>query len=493
MGKLQVTDFYLYRWRYPIGYALFFISVVAFLVLAGLFIPGGLSKNELNSALVSDNLNPNTLLSLNPEQLLFLPYRMLQAASIALFGFNSFAIKLPSIILAALSAAGILALLGLWFRRNVAIIGSIIAISMGQFMLVAQSGHAGITYIFWAVAVLLTASLIIQKGKLAGFWVVVGFILAGLSLYMPLNIYVILALLLTAIFHPHARHVILRETSKTPLIIGSILFALIVTPLIIGVVNEPQILFPLLGIPTDWPAVGENARTLFNQYAGFYMPANGLVLQPVYSLGVLLLILLGLYQMFTTKYTTKSYIISFWLLFLVPFVFLNPEMISITFIPVVLLLTQGIEYLIRSWYRLFPRNPYARVFGLLPLAVLVVGITVSNVDRYAYGFHYNKEAYVDYNYDLSILSSELKKLPSNQQVTLLTTAAEKPYYEAYARHQSYILVLKVTESPKRALKDAYVLTTHDMRHHVSANPSGVVAWKLSSDADRFYLYKKSVN
>ena len=491
MGKLKVTDFLIYRWRYPLGYALFFISVVTFLVLAGLFVPGGLSKYEISSALISDGLNPNMLLSLEPKELMFLPYRLFQAASISLFGFNEFAIKLPSIILAALSAIGLLALLSMWFRKNVAIIGSIMAVSMGQFMLVAQSGHAGITYVFWSVSILLTASLIVRRGKYAPFWTVVAFVLSGLSLYMPLNIYVILALILTTIVHPHARHILMRQTSKAALIIGSMLFMVIITPLVIGIIHDTQVLFELLGIPSSWPAIVENGRQIFHQYAGFYRPRNGLILQPVYSMGSLLLILLGLYQMFSTKYTTKSYIISFWLLFLLPFVLLNPSSVSVTFVPVALLLTQGIDYLIRSWYSLFPRNPYARVFGLLPLAVLVVGITVSNVDRYAYGFHYNEAAYIDYTYDLKILSRKLRTLPANQKVTVLSTPAERPMYEAFALHERIVLVLDVETNANKALQNSYVLATHDAKPKVSRLPDGVLAWKMANDGDRFYLYKKS--
>lgn len=494
MGKLQVTDFYIYRWRYVIGYILFGVSVLALLVLAGLFIPGGLSETEIYSALVSDSLNPSTLFALQPADLLFLPYRLLQAASIAVFGFTSFSIKLPSIILAFFSAIGIVILLGLWFRRNVAIMAGIVAVTMGQFLLVAQSGHSGISYIFWAVSVLLTASLIIKRGKLASLWLVIGFILAAFSMYMPLNIYVILALVATAIFHPHARHIVLRETSKTPLIIGTILFFIITAPLMIGIVRETELLYALLGLPVSFSAIGENARQLFLQYASFYVPENGLVIKPVYSLGTTLLILLGLYKMFTTKYTTKSYIISFWLIFLVPFVFLNPGYISVTFIPVVLLIAQGLDHLIRSWYRLFPRNPYARVFGLLPLGVLIVGIVVSNIDRFAYGFHYNTAAYTDYNYDLPLLTKELRKIAKDSQpVTLITSPSELELYRAYSSHQEIIPELTVEAKVQPLDKNSVTIVTRKAKPQVEQTPTGVVAFKSAENADRFYLYKTVQN
>ncbi len=492
MGKLKVTDFYIYRWRYVIGYTLFGAALLTLLVLAGLFIPGGLSSQEIRTALTSDNLDPQNLLSLQPAQLVFLPFHLLQAASISLFGFNAFSIKLPSIILAFISAWGILALLGIWFRRNVAIVAGIIAVTTGQFLLLAQSGHGGIMYIFWAVAILLTASLVIQQGKYMSFWVVVAFILAGFSMYIPLTVYVLLALLITTIFHPHARHVLLRRVSKLPLSIGLILFILITLPLIIGAIRDPSVIWALLGVPTNWVGMMENAKNIAIHYAGFATPQNGVILQPVYSLGTILLGILGLYCLFTTKYTTKSYIISFWLLLLLPFVFLNPEMIGITFIPGMLLIGLAVDYLFRSWYRLFPRNPYARVFGLLPLGVLLVGIVISNIDRYSYGFHYGETVYREYNYDLRLLSRQLNELPKDEVVVLVATSSEKAFYAAFASHQKIIKSLSVTTA-KSVDSGVYTIVTHKAKPAIAKTPNGVVAFSTSSHADRFYLYKNSSN
>ncbi len=492
MGKRKVTDFLIYRWRYPIGYGLFAISLLTLLVLAGLFIPGGLSQQEIATALTSDNLDPSKLLSLQPSQLIFLPYHLLQAASISLFGFNSFSIKLPSILLAFASATGIILLLRLWFRRNVAILTGIIAVTTGQFLLLAQSGHGGIMYIFWAVAILLTASLVIKQGKFMPFWVVIAFILAGFSLYIPLNIYVLLSLFITTIFHPHARHVILRRVPKVSLAIGAFFFILIILPLILGSIRDPSVIATLAGVPSEWGNIFENAKTILLQYASFPTPHNATTLQPVYSLGTFLLMLLGVYQLITTKYTTRSYIISFWLLLLLPFILLHPNIIAITFIPGVLLMGQAVDYLFRSWYRMFPRNPYARVFGLLPLGVLLVGIVISNIDRYSYGFHYGQQTYSNYNFDLGLLSNKLQSVTSDTPVTIITTKREQPLYTAYANHQRYIDNLRVKTSPRIA-KNGISVVTHNSASLITATPTDVIAFKTTDDSDRFYLYKNTSN
>ncbi|HRJ06426.1 MAG TPA: glycosyltransferase family 39 protein [Candidatus Saccharibacteria bacterium] len=493
MVSQKLDKFLLYRLRFVLAYLLFSVALATLLIVAGFYLPGGLTDGEIESALISDNLNPTRLFSLLPEELLYLPYRLLQAASIAVFDFSSISIKLPSIILGIASALGILYLLNLWYRRNVAIVGAIVAVTTNQFLLTSQAGHAGITYIFLTTYILIAASMIARRSAYARIWVIVGFILAAISLYMPLNLYMLLALLITAFIHPHARHLLLRKSSKPIVLLGSVIFLALISPLVLGLVHDISLVPTLLGIPTDWSAIWPNLQELFNQYARFYEPRSGAVLVPIYGLGIVLLILLGLYRLVTTKYTTKSYIISFWLVLLIPLVILNPSFISITFVPVVLLLALGIDYLIWSWYRLFPRNPYARVFGLLPLAVLIAGLAISNVDRYVYGFHYDKEVYAAYNFDLGVLTNELKNIDKNETVYLVVSPENAAFYANFSKHQNYVSSLQVVSTSKGLSPESTLIVERSLHSQVNRIPSKIIVSRASHDADRFYLYKKATN
>ena len=487
MVRQKLSQFLLYRWRYLLAYSAFAVSLAVLLVVAGFYLPGGLSDGEVRSALTSEGLDPKSLFNLQPDELIYLPYRLLQAASIALFGFSSFAIKLPSIVLGFFSALGILYLLNLWYRRNVAIVTAMIAVTTNQFLLASQAGEAGITYIFLTTLVLIAASMIARRSTYAHLWVIIGFVLAAISLYMPLNIYVLVALIFTALIHPHARHLLRHDSSKPVIAIGLGLFLIIISPLIMGVVNEPQLLRTLAGIPERFDTVLANALELFRQYGQVYAPYSGAVLIPVYGLGILLLLVLGLYRMVSTKYTTKSYILSFWLALLVPLVFLNPEFVNITFVPVVLLMALGIDYLIWSWYRLFPRNPYARVFGLIPLAVLVMGLVVSSIDRYAYGFHYDRDVYSSYTFDLATVSKELESYEKSEKVTLVVAKENEPFYQAYARHQRFVDDMTVTTA-QTASTERTLFVERDVRDKTLV-PTKILVSGTSVAADRFYLYK----
>ena len=59
MGK-QITDYFLYRWRYVVGYTIIGLGVVGLLLMAGLFIPGGISQSEMRSVVSSDSLSLTT-------------------------------------------------------------------------------------------------------------------------------------------------------------------------------------------------------------------------------------------------------------------------------------------------------------------------------------------------------------------------------------------------------------------------------------------------
>lgn len=491
MVRQKINKFAFYRYRYVIAYAVFAVALASMLLIAGFYLPGGLTDSEIRSALISDNLNPSQLFSLQPEQLIYLPYRLLQAGSISLFGMSIIGIKLPSILLGFFSAVGILFLLNLWYRRNVAIIGAIIAVTTNQFLLSSQAGQAGIAYIFLTTMILIAASMISRRSAYAKLLVIGGAVLAAISLYMPLNIYILVALALTALIHPHARHMLFRQAAKPIVFLAAALFFIIISPLVYGIVNDPSILKILLGTPDGLGELSANTNLLIANYTQFSTPTTSEVIAPVYGLGLVLLIGIGLYRLFSAKYTAKSYILSFWLLLLIPLVCLNPGFISITFIPVVLLIALAVDYLIRSWYRLFPRNPYARIFGLLPLSVLVIGLVASSVDRYVYGLHYDNAVYASYSYDLPLLEKKLRSLKSSDSVQLVVAPENAAFYESFARHQDHIKDLTVSTKATDTSDAAVTIVERSMKQHVKKLPSDIIVTRTAQDADRFYLYKKS--
>jgi 4-amino-4-deoxy-L-arabinose transferase-like glycosyltransferase len=488
MGN-QMTDYWLYRQRYLIGYALIGVTIIGLLIVAGLFIPGGLSRSELNSV-VASNAASLSFASFQPQSAIDLPYHLLQWASITLFGVSNLSIKLPSLLLGALSAFGIFILLRTWFRRNIAVLTAIIVITTGQFLFVAQSGAPNIVYIFWSVWLLVCAMMISRRAKRSLLWKIALFCIAALSVYTPLSLYILIALASAIVLHPHLRYLI-RRLSKVKIAVGLFIALILITPLAYAIVRQPSVGLTLLGIPSDQPDIKENILQLLRQYLDFVTPSSGMIMTPIYGLGTVILIALGVVQLVTTKYTARSYIITAWIVLLAPVLLINPGYISITFVPVMLLAAMGISMLLTNWYRLFPRNPYARFAGLLPLTILIAGLVLSGVGRYMYGYTYDPKTAGNFTHDLQMVNQQLA-ISDRGHTTLVSSPNEAPFYTVVANHNKDVTI---TDSvPLSAISDAQtVIVTHDA-HKTSdtAQLHRIITDSVSSDGDRLYIYKTGV-
>lgn len=473
MATRDFSKFFLYRWRYVLGYALVGLLLAGLLLFAGLYLPSGLSEAEMSSVVNSAALSLSS-----PESLAItnLPYHAFQAAILSVFGISIFTIKLPSLILGLLSALGIILLLRRWFKHNIAVLASLIAVSTGQFLYIAQSGNPSVLYIFWPITLLLLGTQITRSDKFRLLWKVLFAITAALSLYTPLSIYSLVAIGLAVAFHPHLRSII-RRLSRKRLTIVSAMFVVLFAPLAwLGTVNSG--LWPaLMGVPGVWPPdIAGNIATLLKQYFLFWSPSSTTVMTPVFGLGSSLLIALGFYRLIKTRETTRSYLIVFWIICLVPVLVLNPSFTTVTFLPSVLMLAAGLTTLISYWYRLFPFNPYARVLGLIPIVILVGTLIITGVARYVFGYHYSPSV-------APLFSKDLRLLPEDT-TQLVVSAAEQPFFEAVAKFNQN---LEVVENPSA---ESFVVTRQARQDFSGYTVKQIITSERSSQADRLYVMQR---
>ncbi len=474
MASRDLSTFWLYRYRFLIGYSIIGILLAGLLVFAGLYVPGGISQIEQTAVVKSASLNiaePTSLLIIN------LPYHALQAGILHAFGVSDFTIKLPALILGLFSALGIIYLLRRWFPTSIAVLASLIAVTTGQFLLIAQSGGGGVLYIFWPVFLLLLGTLVTRSQRFRLLWKVLFTVTASLSLYTPLSIYTLVAIGLTIALHPHLR-ISLKRLSKIKLLLCALIAGVLIAPLAWMIIRTPAVGLELLGLPQSMPDLWVNAQTIATQYFVFWIPSATSVLTPVFGLGSALLIAVGFYRLIRTRETTRSYLTVIWILCLLPILVISPQYITIVFIPAVLLLAAGLTSLIGYWYRLFPFNPYARVAGLVPIIVLVAVLITSGIDRYIFGYHYSPTVATNYSKDLSLLPDET--------ATLLVSEKEAPFYSAVAKLSDTLVV--TTTLPREQNYTA----TRAGRSSVTdgSTITSIVTSPFADQSDRFYVYKR---
>lgn len=487
MGK-KITDYLLYRWRYVIGYSVIGISIVGLLLLAGLYVPGSLNKEEMDSVVASHSLSIKSLEAFDPKSVVNLPYNLLQRLSTELLGVTNFSIKLPSLLLGVLSALGMILLLQMWFRKNVAILTTVLVITTGQFLFVAQNGTPSIVYIFWSVWLLLAAMMVSRRAKHLRLWKIVLFSTAALSLYTPLSIYILIALASAVILHPHLRYLVRQLLkAKSNVAIAAFFALLAIAPLGYAIYKDPSVGMTLLGVPQTMPDILANLFILLKQYFSFNAPGVGVLMTPIYSLGSMVLIILGIIRLSTTNYTARSYIISAWAILLLPVLLITPNFSTITFVPAMLLMAMGISSLLRSWYQLFPRNPYARIVGLIPLTILIGGMFLSGVSRYTYSYTYNPDIAKHFSHDLQLVNAQLGT--KNRGATVLAVApSERQFYDIVAEKHKDVSVT----SDKPDLQTPTTIVSH-LAHRTNAlqTPQYIVTDSRAELADRFYIYKSS--
>ncbi|MGH7218521.1 MAG: glycosyltransferase family 39 protein [Candidatus Microsaccharimonas sp.] len=475
MATRDFSKYFLYRWRYVIGYSFIGLVLAGLLLFAGVFLPGGISQAEMNSVVRSASISfsdPSTLAITN------LPYYLFQAGIFALFGVSALTIKLPSLILAFLTAVGLIILLRRWFKPNIAVMASLIAIATGQFLFLAQSGTPSILYLFWPVALLLLGTQVTRVKKFRFLWKILFAITAALSLYTPLGIYPLIAVALAITFHPHLRAV-LRHLKKVRLAVVISIFLVLIAPLVWFITTTPQLGVTILGVSAaTWPPdLASNTLTLLQQYFLFWEPSAGTLMTPVFGLGSALLIGLGLYRLIRTRETTRSYLIIFWMVCLIPVLLVNPSFTSVTFVPSVLMLAAGLTSLISYWYRLFPLNPYARILGLVPIVLLVGVLITTGLVRYIYGYHYSPDVAPRFSSDLTLL-------PKNTE-QLVVTENEQPFFTAIADYRNG---LEVVTKPTA---DTITVTRQARNSLTDFEVTRIITNAHSQNADRFYVMQRS--
>lgn len=480
----HITEYVLYRWRYHLSYALVGLLVAIVLVVAALYVPGGLSKAEIASTVNSSQLS---LKVLNPTDVIDLPYGLLQQASFMIFGITTFSIKLPSLILGLLSLTGIILLLRHWFHVNVAVISALIVITASQFIFSSQDGTPTIMYVFMPTWLLLLALKVSRQIDQRSFWELLLVAALALSLYTPLSVYIILALVSATLLHPHLRYIVGR-LSRRKLLVATTMGLALLSPLIMALITKPEIGLTLLGVPDTWPDIKTAGFMLIETHFGFILPDTDEQAQPIYTLPSLLLMVLGIVHLFKTKHTARSYIITSWMVLLAPIILINPTKTAITFVPVMLLIAAGIDELLHRWYSMFPRNPYARIAGLFPITLLVVGMALTGVERYFYIYRYSPPVAADFSDDLNLLGAELRSL-DGQSTVLLPTQAELPFYQAVAGYTDSIQIV----SPDQPLpSDGQFIVTRDAfkeRNMGKKEPAKIITNGKSEKSDRLYLYK----
>lgn len=465
-----------------LGYGVLALLFILSIVTAALYAPGGITQAEVNSIGVTN------LLASGNWSVPDLPFHLIQLASFSIFGVSIISIKLPSLLLSVIAAAAMFFLLRRWFKSNVAVLSMIVMTVTGQFIFIAQSATPHITYIAYTALILLFASLVFQKTKRPLTWKIALTAAVGLSLYTPYFLYINAGLLIAALAHPHTRYHLFKPSERSNWLASLGVMLIIAAPLAYLCSKSPELIDSLTGHIMSPIDVVANLKELIQTYFWISPIVSDGQILPIMDFSTLALTILGALALFKQRHTARSYMITAWMALAIPLLIVRPSLTIIITIPLFILLTVGIETLLSEWYKLFPKNPYARGTGLVFIIALISIMIFSGFDRFIHGYRQMPEAAREFSTDISLVKKQLTKRPV--RTALIVGEEELPLYEALARHSKTDLTVMTDTNTSIG----NILVTRDARSLIPEDKwtkQRIITNDWSEGANRLYLYRSA--
>ena len=404
MKKIVISKLFLYRYRFVIGYVVLGMAFLCLLFLLPVFAQSGLSQAEIDSATSSYYLSMDAPLN---GDLVDLPYRLLQKASIMVFGLTSYAIKLPSIMIGLWLGFLLVLLLNRWFKSNVSLLASGLVVLSTPFLFLAGSGTPLIMVVFWPTLLLWLGSKIQGEKRPKPMYSLLFAIALLFAIFTPYMLYFAAFCVFFVFLQPHLRFIV-KTLPKLPLTIVGIIILAGIVALLLNIINHPGTILELLF--ADGFKLSDFFSNLFSGLAPMFLwngSLESIFLAPLISLPTFALALIGLFS--TTKgfFASRNSIASLLIVFTLVITGFNPSAVVFFILPFSILIAHGLKYLLEKWYGLFPENPYARIAALIPLSILFATMLMPSLLQYIYGYRYNPSVANEFNYDLNVIRKNL--------------------------------------------------------------------------------------
>ena len=438
--------------------------------------PTGLSEAEMNSTVEASNLEADFIRQGN---IVNLPYTALQKGSLAIFGLNLFAIKLPSMIIAVATAIFIILLLNRWFKSDVAIVGSVLTVLSTAFLFLATSGTPAIMYIFWLALVLWLGSKIVGNENVHPMLVITFFVSIALSLYTPYLAYVALAITVAGLIHPHLRFA-LKQLKIYQMILCFLIFALSVTPLVISCVINPSVLQNLIFANNlDFNGFIANITNAFAPFFSFSLAYSSVYLAPLFGLATVALVIIGVLASAGKMFMSRNTIVSLLVIFSIFLSGFDQNVAISIIIPIAILSAAGIESIVEKWYTLFPENPYAHLLGIVPMVAVMIFIISSGLSHFIFGYHYIPRVVNNFNNDLTIVK---ENIPKETTIVLKDDHKNNNFFRLLEKYDGYQIVNK----PKKAETDE--IASFEPILSKKYELKQIITSPKTRNSDRLYIY-----
>lgn len=482
MKKKPVSKLFLYRYRFYIGYIILGIAFLLLVFILPKISPAGLSENEMTSTITSYNLHFS---SVTTGDLIDLPYHLIQKLSILIFGFTTFAIKFPSILIASFLGLLLILLLNRWFKSNVALLASILTVLSIPFLFLAGSGTPEIMVVFWPTLLLWLGSKIQgEKKPRTSYCFLFAFTLL-LSVFTPHIIYLAIFIVLFVFANPHLRFTV-KTLPKPPFICSCVVILMGLGILLLNIINNPEIALRIFfAKDIDFSKYIENIKQAFVPFFSWGSNPEGIYLTPLIGLPTIFLAFTGLFSTMKGFFASRNSISTYLLIYTILISGFKSDSSLLAILPLSILIAHGLKYILEKWYDIFPENPYARIFGIFPISAFIAIMIISGLSHYIFGYRYTPAVANEFNNDLELITN----LNPETILLLKDGTLEYDFYSAYEDRTHAIDISCVP--PEYSEKEIATLgkwNFEKLPQKFNGKLIRIITSPKSNNSDRIYIY-----
>lgn len=481
MKKLIISRLFLYRYRFFIGF--FFLGLVYLALIFGLPLlsPSGLSEAEMASAANSYDLHLDSIFH---GDIVNLPYRALQKLSILIFGLNTYSVKLPSMIIGAALGLLLILLLNRWFKTNVALLASVLAVLSASFLFLAGSGTPLIMLVFWPTLLLWLGSKIQGVTKPKPFYCFVFAFALLASIFTPHIIYLAAFIVCFAIMHPHLRFTI-KTLPTVPLILTIFIILLGLASLVVGAFINPSIIPELLWAPDL--GIGKfinNIQIAFMPLFAWNTTLESIFLSPFVGLASIALAIIGLLSTARGFFASRNSIATWLIIFTIFLAGLNPESAILILLPLAILIAHGLRYILDKWYNLFPDNPYARISAIFPIGAFMGIMIAGGISHFIFGYRYIPVVADAFTNDVELVQ---KHIEPGSTIYIIDRPIERDFFKIFEDTDLHYTISD-TIPDESELPENYATLGHQ---NIPGTIKTIITSPKFENSDRIYLYTRN--
>jgi hypothetical protein len=314
----------------------------------------------------------------------FAPLKLFQAAMVRIDDPNATLLRLLSAGSVLIAVLALYFILERWHTRRLALMGAALFASSSYSL--HQGRFAGHEVLYLLVIPIIIMLGLWLRSKYHVSKLPLALSIGGLLLYVPGVWLMIVPLVL--LFRKQL-HLAWKVVNKKRKIIGLASLLIVISPLIYGSIRFPSNLTSYLGIDRlttlGFTDALKQLIIIPKQLliSGPDEPIKWLIGTPILDVATAAFVILGTYSYARGRHPLRARLLGFCIIVGIIVIASSIYATVALLLPAIYILaTNGIAYLLQSWFTVFPRNPAARSAGVILLLVVLIFISTYHVKRY---------------------------------------------------------------------------------------------------------------